>query len=235
MNYAVILSGGVGNRFGADIPKQYLDACGKPIIRYTLERFFSASCIDKIVVVASAMWHEFIGEIISALPQKPFDFADAGASRQGSIFNGLKKCVESGIEDGDRVIIHDAVRPLVSGALINKCMDALDENDAVMPVLHVNDTVYVSDDGTHVSGLLDRDKLYAGQAPEAFNLKKYYELNNALTADALDSIRGSSELAFKNGLAIKLIDGDLRNFKITTVADLERFKQILEQGNYESI
>ena len=114
-------------------------------------------------------------------------------------------------------------------------MDALDENDAVMPVLHVNDTVYVSDDGTHVSGLLDRDKLYAGQAPEAFKLKKYYELNNALTADALDSIRGSSELAFKSGLAVKLIDGDLRNFKITTVADLERFKQILEQGNYESI
>ncbi len=231
MNYAIILSGGVGTRFGSEIPKQYIDIDGKPIIQFTLERFGESKLIDKIVIVVAKEWQDYVNKIALDILDKPFLFAKPGSSRQGSILNGLNKCAEGGVSEEDKVIIHDAVRPLVSTKLIDECIEALNDSGAVMPVIPVCDTIYESADGKSVTGLLDRDKLFSGQAPEAFGLKKYYELNKTLSAKEIEAIRGSSELAFKNGIKVKLISGEVTNFKITTREDMERFKQIIKGGN----
>lgn len=227
MNFAIILSGGVGSRFGAKMPKQYLTVKDKPILIYTLEKFSQISDIDCIIVVAAEQWQPKIEEWINKYKiDTTFRFAKSGGTRQESILNGLKEC--NSCSESDNVIIHDAVRPLVSRKIIEQCLDVLDNADAVMPVIAVQDTIYVSGDRKIVTGLLNRDTLFAGQAPEGYKLTKYLEINNNLNKEELGKIRGSSELAFKGGLKVQLIDGDIGNFKITTPQDLERFKQILD-------
>ncbi len=227
MNYAIILSGGSGTRLGASIPKQYLTAGGRPIISYCLEIFANHSDIDGLVVVAAKEWHGSIKDEMSKISNKTLLFAEPGETRQLSIFNGLNALKNYG--DDDWVIIHDAARPLVSDKLISDCLSARDAGfDGSMPVIPVKDTIYQSNDKESITGLLDRNTLFAGQAPEAFNLNKYLKAHNNMTLDELLKINGSSELAYKIGLKIKLVPGDTRNFKITDSSDLERFISLLQ-------
>jgi len=225
MNTAIILAGGTGTRLGADIPKQYIEVKGKPIISYCLRKFEENLNIDSIVIVAAKDWQTYIIEQIKKEDIIKFTgFAEAGSSRQHSIVNGIKAIDAT---EG-KIIIHDAARPNVSDQTISLCMSGLDEADGVMPVLPVKDTVYYSETGDQISSLLNRDKLFAGQAPESFNLEKYRRIHESLTETDLSLIRGSSEIAYNNGLKVKLIAGDEHNYKITTVADLEKFRAEIE-------
>lgn len=158
------------------------------------------------------------------------DIVINGRTRQESIYNGLKKCIQSSSNIEDKVIIHDAVRPMVTVELIEKCLNNIGEYDGCMPVLPLNDTIYYSDNGEEITNLMDRSKLYAGQAPEAFNLYKYYAINENTSKEELNKIRGTSELAYKKGLNVKLIAGEDTNFKITTRADLTRFEMIVKEN-----
>lgn len=234
MNYAIILSGGIGTRMNSNgLPKQYMEVNKKPIIVYTLEKFESAECVDKIIIVADKIWHGCIKTWISDYKITKFkSFCLPGKSRQGSILSGLEKCVESSSPD-DGVIIHDAVRPLVSDKLISKCIAQLNLHEGCMPVIPVSDTIYFSKQGVKIDSLLERDKLFAGQAPEAFNLLKYYQINKELSADELDKIKGTTEIAYLKGLDIVMTDGEFLNFKITTPEDLKRFEAIVGKENQE--
>lgn len=225
MNTAIILAGGTGTRLGANIPKQYIEINHQPIIAYCLKTFEISEIIDAIVIVAAPAWQESIAKWISQYGITKFKgFANAGSSRQHSILNGLVKAKELSFEEKDGVIIHDAARPNLTNEMIASCMEALASYDGVMPVLPVKDTIYLSQDGTNITSLLNRDQLYAGQAPEAFNLIKYYHLHDGMTEEDLEMVRGSSEIAYRHGLSVKLIAGDEHNYKITTAADLEKFQ-----------
>ena len=123
------------------------------------------------------------------------------------------------------MLIHDAARPLLSEKLIADCFDALSGHDGVIPVLPVRDTVYYSKDGKSIASLLERSRIFAGQAPEVFRLGEYYEANVGLLPDEILKINGSTEPAVMAGMDIAMILGDEDNFKITTKTDLERFRQ----------
>jgi 2-C-methyl-D-erythritol 4-phosphate cytidylyltransferase len=163
-------------------------------------------------------------------------YAIPGTNRQTSILNGMQEIIRSvdekvdiaAMNDGDTVLIHDAARPFVTVKLLNECYEALPGHDGVMPVLPMKDTVYLSEDGLAVSELLDRKKVFAGQAPELFYLKPYYEANMALMPDNIHMICGASEPAIIRGMDIVMIPGDEDNFKVTTMGDLNRFKSIKE-------
>jgi 2-C-methyl-D-erythritol 4-phosphate cytidylyltransferase len=163
-------------------------------------------------------------------------YAIPGTNRQTSILNGMQEIIRSvdekvdiaAMNDGDTVLIHDAARPFVTVKLLNECYEALPGHDGVMPVLPMKDTVYLSEDGLAVSELLDRKKVFAGQAPELFYLKPYYEANMALLPDNIHMICGASEPAIIRGMDIVMIPGDEDNFKVTTMGDLNRFKSIKE-------
>lgn len=225
MNTALILAGGTGTRLGSDIPKQYIETGGKPIIAYCLETFFKHDMVDAVQIVADEMWHEFILKHINSAKFK--GFSAPGATRQLSIYNGLCDVKNYSSAD-DFVIIHDAARPLVSAEMITNCFKALEQDDGVLPVLPMKDTVYFSEDGKCISQLVDRSKIYAGQAPEAFKLGKYLAANEALLPEKILAINGSTEPAIMAGMDVAMIEGDERNFKITTKADLEKFKEIMK-------
>ena len=229
MNTALILSGGTGSRMGLDVPKQYLSVKGRPILCYVLETVAAAGPIDAVQIVADGGWQAQITEWIQGseeIRRKFRGFSEPGANRQLSILNGLRDISRYGAEES-LVLIHDAARPLLSYGLIKACLEAAGGHDGVMPVLPMKDTVYFSEDGKNVA-LLERQKVFAGQAPEVFRLGPYLAANERLLPEKILQVNGSTEAAVSAGLDVVMIPGDERNFKITTREDLERFRQILD-------
>lgn len=228
MNTAIILAGGVGSRMGVDRPKQFLMVQDKPIIAYCFDIFQKHCDIDKMVVVVSDEWQQYVVEIAHKYGiSKICGYAPAGKTRQHSIYNGLK-CIDKNAHDTDIVIIHDAARPLVSDEIISDCIKGATEYDGAMPVITVKDTVYQSADGSKIDRLLKRSELFAGQAPESFKFKKYYQIHNQVTDEEIENTAGSSEIAFRHGMDVRMVKGSERNLKITTVEDLETFESILK-------
>lgn len=231
MIIALILSGGIGARLQCDIPKQYIEVGGRPIISYCMETLSGCSMIDAIQVVAAEQWRNNLVQCMeeSDINRKLRGFSMPGVNRQMSIYYGLKDIGEYANED-DLVLIHDAARPLLKERMIVECISAIEGHDGVMPVLPMKDTVYMSNDGRRVSGLVERRKIFAGQAPELFYFGKYVEANEALLPDKIKQINGSTEPAIMAGMDIAMIHGDESNFKITTQADLKHFRDIIEKN-----
>lgn len=229
MVIALVLSGGTGSRLGADIPKQYLRVQGRPVLLYCMETLHESPVIDAVQIVAAQEWQEEISGWLEAygLAEKFRGFSFPGENRQLSIFHGLTD-IRQYAEEDDLVLIHDAARPLLSQQLIADCAEAIEGHDGVLPVLPMKDTVYFSEDGRQITSLLDRQAVFAGQAPELFRLGTYYQANERLLPEEILRINGSTEPAVLAGMQIAMVPGDERNFKITTPADLERFRQIVE-------
>lgn len=225
---ALVLSGGTGSRLASDVPKQYIEAGGRPIIMYCLRQLSAHGGIDKIQIVADVDWQEQIKRWLTdeGLEEKLAGFSLPGANRQMSIFHGLEDIQRYAGED-DWVLIHDAARPLLSAAQITACLKAAPGHDGVIPVLPMKDTVYLSTDGKTISSLLDRSQIFAGQAPELFRQGLYHAANQRLLPDEILKINGSTEPAVLAGMDVAMIPGDEGNFKITTRADLERFLERL--------
>ena len=163
MNIVVILAGGTGTRLGGNIPKQYIEVEGEPIIGYCLDTIFNHASIDAVQIVADASWREYIldylertKEILKEVHLKWRGFSEPGANRQLSIYNALKDCLRYASPD-DYVMIHDAARPLVSNECIKVSFETVREHDGVLPVLPMKDTVYLSEDGKRISSLLKRE------------------------------------------------------------------------------
>lgn len=230
MNYAIILSGGVGTRLGLDIPKQYYKVNNKPIIRDVIETLEKSDVVDGIVIVAALEWQDYVSEQIS-VAEKFIGFALPGENRQLSIYSGLSLLKEKDVSEDSVVLIQDAARPNTSKQLIEKCFSLEAGVDGAMPVLPMKDTVYLSEDGKQVSSLLDRKQVFAGQSPESFRFGKYLEANEALLPNQILAINGSTEPAILAGMNIQMIPGDENNFKITTEADLKQYESIRLRRN----
>ena len=241
---ALLLSGGTGTRMGVETPKQYIEINGKPIIAYGLQTLLSHEGVDAVQIVADEMWREVIltcmdrlqgggNEDVSPVKRdrgidKFRGFSAPGINRQLSILNGLAD-IGTYAADSDYVLIHDAARPLLSADLITACLNAVAGHDGALPVLPMKDTVYFSEDGERITSLLERSRIYAGQAPEIFVYGRYYEANRALLPERILKINGSTEPAVMAGMDIAMIPGDEGNFKLTTRSDLERFREIIHR------
>lgn len=243
MNIALILSGGTGTRVGGKIPKQYITVCGRPVIGYCLEVFMNHPAIDAVQIVADRSWRNFVKECLEETDHRTLEqscgetqngqrpdakwrgFSEPGENRQRSVLNGLEDILAYADRE-DVVIIHDAARPMVTEQFITSCLAAIKGHEGVLPVLPMKDTVYQSKGENKISSLLDRDSIFAGQAPEAFLLGRYYDANRAMLPDRILEVKGSTEPAVLAGMDVIMIDGDERNFKITTQQDLRRFQEI---------
>lgn len=225
MNIALVLAGGTGSRVGGDVPKQYVLAAGKPVISYCMETLTNHEEIDAIQIVADRRWQEFILEHVPK--DKLRGFSPEGENRQMSILHGLED-IRKYASDEDWVLVHDAARPMVRAEQIHDCLAAAFGHDGVIPVLPMKDTVYSSQDGKTISSLLDRSRIFAGQAPELFQLGVYYKANIRLLPDQIKKINGSTEPAILAGCDMAMIPGEEENFKITTGEDLRRFRRLVE-------
>lgn len=227
MRVALVLAGGTGTRLGEGVPKQYREVDGKPVIQYLLDILGESEDIGTIRIVADEVWHAYVQAGMNEKVIHKFSgFSLPGQTRQLSVLNGLGD-IANQAEEAESVMILDAARPLLSEQLISDCYRALEGHEGVLPVLPMKDTVYFSENGTKVTSLLERPKIYAGQAPELFVFQKYYEANLELGEEEMKGICGSTEPAIKAGMDVVMIPGDEMNFKITTMTDLVRFEEIM--------
>ena len=225
MNRTVILAGGAGTRMGGCVPKQFINVNGKPLLQYSLEAVRDCECAGEVWIVAGEPWRGAVERMIkeAGISSRFRGLCDPGPERQVSVMNALTELMKEETAENSYVMVHDGARPLVSGELIRRCFEAAAGRDGAVPVLPVRDTVYRMEDG-RLSGLLKRDQLAAGQAPEVFRLKPYYDANLALMPDQIMRIRGSAEPAV---LDIVVIPADERNIKITTQEDLAYLRYLL--------
>lgn len=228
-NIAILLSGGIGTRLGQATPKQYIEVDGKPIIAYTMEALERSPLIDGIVVVAADEWKAHVAAVAETYGISKFlSVAPAGENRQRSCLNGFLEVERLG--GCDTVLVHDAVRPFVSLAVIARGVALRKDYDAVLSVIPIKDTPYLSLDGREVSGLVDRSTIYAGQTPELFDFRLYLDAMRACSDGELDAATGSAVIAFRRGLTVAIAEGEERNFKITTAEDLDRFLLEIRRG-----
>ena len=238
MNIALLLSGGTGSRIRSEVPKQYIRVGDQMIVTRSLCRLMGHGLIDGVWIVAAREWQDTIVEdVCNALrdsagnaeeylqwKQKLLGFSAQGDTRADSIYRGLLD-LRQRMDPMDVVLIHDAARPMVSQELITSCLMACATHDGAMPVLPMKDTVYESADGQVITRLLERQHVYAGQAPEAFRYGKYLEAYRRLSLAQIASLHGSTEPAIIAGMDIAMLPGDENNYKITTPMDLKRYQQ----------
>jgi 2-C-methyl-D-erythritol 4-phosphate cytidylyltransferase/2-C-methyl-D-erythritol 2,4-cyclodiphosphate synthase len=210
---ALIVAAGRGHRTGHYLPKQYLDLAGKTVLRRAAEVFLSHPRIDGVCVVINEddkdLYHIAM-EGLSLLP-----WVAGGAERQQSVRNGLEALIEN---NPTHVLIHDAARPFISPSLIDTCLSALDQAEAVLPVLRIADTLK-SVDGERVTGTVDRTNIASAQTPQCF---AYPAILAAHRAFAEESLTDDITLAEMAGIPVLTVEGESQNFKITTAEDIEK-------------
>ena len=220
---AIIAAGGRGARFGGAQPKQFLELAGVPILKRTVDAFLQGYPFDEVIVA--------LPEEIAAKPPKYLDdvtVVAGGARRQDSVANGLDAVAPS----TQIVVIHDAARPLVIPALIERTVKAAIEHGAAIAALQATDTVKRSDASRVILGTLPRDEIFLAQTPQAFRAGI---LRNALAlAATAPDATDEAMLAELAGHHVYLIEGDPRNIKITTPEDLEMAEQLLGPSHSRS-
>lgn len=228
MNIAIILSGGVGTRMGANIPKQYIMVGEKPVIIYSIEKFVDSGSIDAYIIALDNQWKDFVDSYIRKMSiNVPIMYSTPGETREHTIYNALKCAKQNGYAEDDIVIIHDAVRPLVSKHVIDDCLNGCAHYDAAIATIDVKDTIYMSTADNCITDVPKRNTLHAGQTPEAFKLGKYLKIHDERSYEEICAVTGGAEFAFRCGLKVYLSRGEEINFKLTTPEDLQRFEQIV--------
>jgi 2-C-methyl-D-erythritol 4-phosphate cytidylyltransferase/2-C-methyl-D-erythritol 2,4-cyclodiphosphate synthase len=215
---ALIVACGRGERYGSDLPKQYLPLAGKPLLRHCLEQFCRHPGIDRVRPVVHPDDRDLFAAAAAGLDL--LDPVAGGATRQDSVRLGLESLTG---EPPEWVLIHDGVRPLVSAALIDRVLQALRVHAAALPALPVTETLKRGQDGA-VAGTLDRTGLYRAQTPQGFSYARIMEAHRRFAGAAMTDDAALAEAA---GLPVTLVDGDGDNMKITEPADLARAERLL--------
>jgi 2-C-methyl-D-erythritol 4-phosphate cytidylyltransferase len=161
MNIIMIMSGGVGHRFGAEIPKQYTLLKGRPVIDYVIDVAQASEEGDRILVVMDPSCKEYSEKLM----HDDLDFANSGKERLDSLQNGFNFITEN-YPECEKIIILDAVAPFVTSELIDFYLRKLDDNDAVITCQKITGAL-----GNYDFDPLDRDQFYMTQSPEAFRFK----------------------------------------------------------------
>ena len=208
----IVLAGGIGRRIGRPVPKQFLLLGGKPLLIHVLEKARSIAEIEQVVITCPADHLEATRELVTNHRMGPkFECVVGGASRQESALKGLQAL--GGV---DSVIIHEAVRPLVSVADFRRLMDAEDEN--AMFGLAIPFTVLKGSD--YIEGLLERDELVNVQLPQKFDRAKLVSAHEAARREGTSFTEDASLFHRYAGTPVRILPGSERNIKITVPTDI---------------
>ena len=210
---AIIVAAGRGLRAGGELPKQWQNLRGKPVIWHTFNVL--RPHVDEIVVVLhpddQARW--------AALGLDAAHVVTGGATRDASVREGLAALAAN---PPDNVLIHDAARPLVSAAIITDVIAALDHHAGAAPAIAVTDALWTGAEG-FVSGSQDRSGLFRAQTPQGFHYAAIVSAHDRRTEHAADDV----EVARDAGLDVAIVAGEEQNLKITTGADFSRAANML--------
>lgn len=219
----IVPAAGAGTRFGGDIPKQFRQLGGKPLVQRVVERFLFDEQVSRVIVPVA----EMLLSVVSQSNEDRVKFVAGGETRLQSVARGLEYA-----GDADLIAIHDAVRPFFAVETFHAALAAAQEHGAALPVIPLADTVHVVAEDRIIS-TPDRSTLAAAQTPQCFRaevLREVIERAQREGGDATDE----AGLAAKYGYTVKTVPGDSMNFKITRLEDLAMAERVLAEWGGES-
>ena len=227
MVIAGIVAGGSGRRMGGDIPKQFYELNGKPVIIYTTEVFLKHEKTDRIIIGINPDWADYTKALIKKyFPDNDNIFiTDGGADRNETIMNMISfaKNVLS-CDDRDIILTHDAVRPFVSSDIISESIAVMDECEICTAAIPETDTVIESEDGKTALAFPDRSRIFRVQTPQTFRLGTFADVYGSLSEQERAAAKDVCRLYKSKGYSVILINGDPSNIKLTYPQDY-RFAQ----------
>ena len=212
---AIIVAGGSGTRFGAELPKQFLELGGRPVLMRTISAF-GGGFSDVIVTLPEgqmALWRELCERYGFAMPHR---VVAGGETRWHSVGDS---------SDGDIIAVHDGVRPLVTAQVISRTVDAARRDGAAIPVVMLNDSVRQVEKGA--SHALDRSTLRAVQTPQVFDARV---LMAAYGQPFESTFTDDASVVERAGHSVTLVEGDPQNLKITRPMDLALAEYLLNNA-----
>ena len=219
---AIIVAGGSGTRFGAELPKQFLELGGKPVLMRTISAF-GGGFSDVIVTLPEgqmALWRELCERYGFAMPHR---VVAGGETRWHSVKNALDSIGD--ISDVDIIAVHDGVRPLVTAEVISRTVEAARRDGAAIPVVMLNDSVRQVEKGA--SHALDRSTLRAVQTPQVFDARV---LMAAYGQPFESTFTDDASVVECAGHSVTLVEGDPQNLKITRPMDLALAEYLLNNA-----
>lgn len=219
---ALILAGGSGQRFGADVPKQFVNVGGKSILHHTLEAF--CPHVGQMVVVCEPEWYAHIAEF--AHESAFLSTAPAGATGFESLCSGINALQH--LPDDVFVMVHDAVRPLVSAKIITANLEVAFRCGNAITSVETYETLFSAPEGDGVvRSMTRRDGVFRAQTPQTFTLGALRKMISEARRLCILDAQSVCVLAHQLGYELHLSPGDLRNFKITTPPDLSIYEALL--------
>lgn len=214
---ALVVAAGRGRRFGGEIPKQYRMLGDTPMLRHTLGRLASHPDVTEVRTVIHPDDQDLYEAASKGLGLGQPIFG--GDERQDSVRLGLQALASS---SPDLVLIHDAARPFLSAGLIDRILDTLEHSEAVIPAMPLRDTLKrCTEEGCET---IPRDNMWAAQTPQAFHFDKIMSAHMSAQGKNLTD---DSSVAEEAGLSIEIIEGEDKNFKVTTAEDMVRANSMM--------
>lgn len=226
-NIGLIIAGGSGARMHQDIPKQFLTVNEKPVIVYTLEAFQNHPEIDEIAVVCIEGWDHVLWAYAKQFNISKLKYiVPGGKNGQDSIRNGVYE-LKKYHDYNDTVLIHDAIRPMVSAEIISDCIRVTREKGNAITVIPCAEAMLQTENGEVSIGSYPRDRLKRTQTPQGFLLGNICDLHKrALEVGVTNSV-ASCTLMIEMGEPVYFSVGSEKNIKLTTVEDIDIFKALL--------
>ena len=231
---AIIIAGGVGSRMGMDIPKQFVEVDGKPVLIYTLEGFQRHPMIDEIGVVCVDGWHDVLREYVEKFGiTKVKWIVPGGKTGQESIRNGVYN-LEGKCAENDIVVIHDGIRPLVDEYVLTDVIEKAAEFGNGVTSLPYNEQIFMvnESDPSTTTQYIPRETLRRVATPQAYKFSKLsWAYHEAFEKEI--GIYGSSytnTMMVELGETLHFAAGSDKNIKLTTPDDLELFRGYLARG-----
>lgn len=236
MNIGLLIAGGSGNRMGQDIPKQFMHLDGAPIIIHTLQCFQKHPDIQQIAVVCLKGWETVLQSYANQFNiTKLTHIFPGGNTGMESIHNGIYGLREAGCDGEDLVLIHDAVRPLLSQEIISNNIATCKAYGYAITGIKCREAILESHDGFTTKTSIPRDTLIRTQTPQTFRLKNIINAHELAKQKGIaDSVASCTLVAELNeGIEMHIVPGSEKNIKITTVEDLEILKALMHTSKDE--
>ncbi len=226
-NIALLIAGGSGNRMQQDIPKQFITVNEKPVIVYTLEAFEKHPEIDAIAVVCIEGWEQVLLAYSKQFNISKLKYiVPGGKNGQDSIRNGVYE-LEKHFNPEDLVLIHDAIRPMISAEIISDNIRVATEYGNAITVIPCAEAMIQTEDGNSSIGSYPRDRLKRTQTPQAFRLGDICDLHRRALEKGITNSVASCTLKIEMGEQVYFSVGSEKNIKLTTVEDIDIFKALL--------
>uniref|UniRef100_UPI004055A129 IspD/TarI family cytidylyltransferase n=1 Tax=Agathobacter sp. TaxID=2021311 RepID=UPI004055A129 len=227
MNIALLIAGGSGNRMHQNVPKQFLIVNERPVIVYTLEAFQNHDEIDEIAVVCIEGWDSFLWSYAQQFNITKLKYVIAGGENgQASIRNGVME-LEKHCKPEDIVLVHDAIRPMVSAEIISDCILKTKQYGNAIATIPCAEAMMQTENGVISTGSYPRDNLKRTQTPQGFTVAKICNLHRAALEKGITNSVASCTLMIEMGEQVYFSLGSEKNIKLTTVEDIDIFKALL--------